>query len=305
MDAIAEVRRFNRFYTRRIGLLGESLAGGELPLAPARVLYELAHGEQTAADLARRLDMDKGHLSRLLTRLKSQGLVAARVSPVHAKQRLLCLTPAGKQAFSAMDQGARAHMETILSPLGPEARGQLVKAMHTVQQALAAEAAGDVVLRGLQPGDIGWIVHRQALIYHREHGWDLTYEGLIAGILSDFVRDFDPARDQAWVADRDGSILGSVFLVKTDDPAVAKLRLLYVEPHGRGQGLGSRLVRACVERARALGYRRLTLWTNDVLVSARRIYQAAGFTLESEAPLQAFGRALHSQTWSLDLAAPG
>lgn len=165
------------------------------------------------------------------------------------------------------------------------------------------DAAAAVRLRGLRPGDLGWITHRQAVLYNREYGWDWTYEGLVSGILAGFVAGHDPAREDAWVAERAGVIIGSVFLMKGEDPAIAKLRLLYVEPEARGLGVGRLLVATCIERARALGYRRLTLWTNDVLVAARRIYQAAGFQLVDQAPHHSFGHDLMGQTWTLDLTA--
>jgi DNA-binding MarR family transcriptional regulator/N-acetylglutamate synthase-like GNAT family acetyltransferase len=306
MDAVAEVRRFNRFYTRVIGLLNKHLPESDVSLAEARVFYELAKGgEQTAAEITRRLAMDKAHVSRIAARFAARGYLARRVSPAHGKQQLLSLTPAGEAAFAALERGTVTQIEGIVGPLAADARARLVTAMHDIEGALQGgapgQAPGEVVLRGLRPGDIGWVIHRQTVLYHREYGWDWTYEGLAAGILARFVAEFDPAREDAWIAERDGAIAGSAFLMKTDDPQVAKLRLLYVEPSARGLGLGSQLVAACIDRARALGYKRLTLWTNDVLVAARRIYWAAGFQLVHEAPHRAFGHDLVEQTWELAL----
>ncbi|KXF76889.1 MarR family transcriptional regulator [Paramesorhizobium deserti] len=307
MTIVDEVRSFNRFYTREIGLLDEHLSKSDFSLAEARVLYELAHGgEQTAADIARTLTMDKAHLSRIVARFRARGLVQSRVSPEHGKRRQLALTDAGREAFDALEQGTRSQMEAILMPLDGEAHERLVSAMHDVRAALDKDRArpADIRLRGLRPGDLGWITHRQAVLYNREYGWDWTYEGLVLQIFGDFVAHFDPAREDGWVAERAGIIVGSVFLMKSADPAVAKLRLLYVEPSARGLGVGGRLVAGCIERARALGYEKLTLWTNDVLVSARRIYQAAGFELVDEALHHSFGKDLMGQTWTLDLRRP-
>jgi N-acetylglutamate synthase-like GNAT family acetyltransferase len=191
----------------------------------------------------------------------------------------------------------------LLEPIDSRARNRLVEAMRDIRAALDGREAkeADISLRGLKAGDVGWIIHRQTLLYHEEYGWDWTYEGLASRILGAFVAEFDPAREDGWVAERGGAIVGSIFLMKSDEPKVAKLRLLYVEPAARGAGLGRRLVETCIARARELGYRELTLWTNDILVAARHIYQAAGFRLISEAPHHSFGHDLVGQTWTLDL----
>ena len=305
---VAEIRSFNRFYTRRIGLLDEHLSDSPFTLPEARVLYELARGDAgTAADLSRRLDRDKGQISRLLARLRARGLVASTVSPRHAKHRLLALTPAGRDAFTALDRGAAAQMEALLAPLDAGATQRLTGAMGTIRALLDAPAATDTgpgfVLRPPEVGDLGFVVHRQAVLYAREYGWDWTFEGLVAGIVARFVAEFDPAREQAWLAERNGAIVGSVFLVRGEDAETAKLRLLYVEPTARGLGIGGALVAACIARARAIGARRLVLWTNDVLVSARRIYQAAGFRLVAEERHRSFGHDLVGQNWERDLTA--
>ena len=306
MTVTDEVRSFNRFYTREIGLLNRSLPATDLSLPEARVLYELAQapeGGRTAAEIGRTLGMDKAHLSRIVARFIARGLAASRVSPDHRKHRLLLLTDAGRRVFATAEAGARAQVNALLEPIDAGGRNRLIEAMRDIRGALGdrGTAAGEVSLRPLRVGDVGWIIHRQAVLYAQEYGWNWTYEGLASRILGAFVAEFDPAREDAWVAERGGAILGSIFLMKSDDPAVAKLRLLYVEPSARGAGVGRTLVGACIARARDLGYRQLTLWTNDILVAARRIYQAAGFRLVSEEPHHSFGHDLVGQTWKLDL----
>jgi DNA-binding MarR family transcriptional regulator/N-acetylglutamate synthase-like GNAT family acetyltransferase len=307
MTLTDEVRSFNRFYTLKIGLLNRSLPATDLSLAEARVLYEMAHapeGGRTAAEIGRTLKMDKAHLSRIVARFHARALMASRVSPDHRKHRLLALTEAGAKTFAAAEAAARAQVDVLLEPIDFTARTRLVEAMRLIRAALNNREAkdGDMSLRRLKPGDVGWIIHRQAILYHEEYGWDWTYEGLASRILGAFVAEFDSVKEDGWVAERGGAIVGSVFLMKSGDPAIAKLRLLYVEPSARGAGLGRTLVATCIARARELGYRELTLWTNDVLVAARRIYQAAGFRLVSEAPHHSFGHDLVGQTWTLDLA---
>jgi len=306
MTLTDEVRSFNRFYTREIGLLNRRLPATDLSLPEARVLYELAHAPETgrtAAEVGRALGMDKAHLSRIVARFRARGLMQSRVSPDHGKHRMLTLTDAGRKAFAATEAAARAQVDALLMPIGEGGRERLAEAMRDIRAALNGREAedGDLSLRRLRPGDVGWIIHRQAVLYHQEYGWDWTYEGLASRILGQFVAEFDPAKEDGWIAERRGTIVGSIFLMKSDDPAVAKLRLLYVEPSARGTGLGRRLVATCIARARELGYRELTLWTNDVLVAARRIYQAAGFRLMSEAPHRSFGHDLVGQTWTLGL----
>jgi DNA-binding MarR family transcriptional regulator/GNAT superfamily N-acetyltransferase len=306
MTLTDEVRSFNRFYTREIGLLNRSLPATDLSLPEARVLYELAQapeGGRTAAEIGRTLNMDKAHLSRIVARFRARGLMESRISADHRKHRLLTLTEAGRKIFDAAEAAARAQVDALLEPIDFGARTRLVEAMRDIRSTLRDCEAEDgaMSLRPLRLGDVGWIIHRQAVLYHEEYDWDWTYEGLASRILGDFIAGFDPAKEDGWVAERGGAILGSIFLMKSDDPGVAKLRLLYVEPSARGAGLGRTLVATCVARARELGYSRLTLWTNDVLVAARRIYQAAGFRLVSEARHHSFGHDLVGQTWTLDL----
>ncbi len=305
MTLTDEVRSFNRFYTRKIGLLNRSLPATDLSLPEARVLYELAQAPEdglTAAEIGRTLRMDKAHLSRIVGALPPAraGVELHQPRPSEApavvadRRRPQRLRRGGSRRSgpSRRPHEACRHRRTRTArrgdarhPRGADGRG----------------AKGDVALRRLRPGDMGWIIHRQTVLYAEEYGWDWTYEGLASRILGAFVAEFDPAREDGWVAERGGAILGSMFLMKSDDPRIAKLRLLYVEPSARGTGLGRKLVDACIARARELGYSQLTLWTNDILVAARRIYQAAGFRLVSEEPHHSFGHDLVGQTWTLDL----
>ena len=301
---IDQVRTFNRFYTREIGLLAEHLPGSEFTLAEARVLYELAQSrEQTAAEMIRSLGMDKAHISRIVARFQNARLLKSRVSPHHGKQKLLSLTAPGRKAFLQLNDGTESQIEALVAPLLSEERHRLAREMQDIQRLLSATATSpeEVQLRSLKVGDLGWITHRQAILYEQEYGWDWTYEGLVAKILGEFASQFDRAREDAWVADLHGTVVGSVFLMKSADARVAKLRLLYVDPAARGLGVGSRLVQKCIARARELGYAELTLWTNDILVSARKIYQAAGFTLLEESPHHSFGKDLVGQTWLINL----
>jgi DNA-binding MarR family transcriptional regulator/GNAT superfamily N-acetyltransferase len=307
MTLTDEVRSFNRFYTREIGLLNRSLPATDLSLPEARVLYELAQapqGGRTAAEIGRALGMDKAHLSRIVGRFLARGLATSQVSPDHRKHRLLTLTDVGRRVFAAAEAAARAQVDALLKPVDADGRNRLIEAMRDIRVALSDRETtdGEVRLRPLRPGDIGWIIHRQTVLYAQEYGWDWTYEGLASRILGAFVAEFDASREDSWVTECGGAIVGSIFLMKSDDPGIAKLRLLYVEPQARGAGVGRRLVATCIARARELGYRELTLWTNDILVAARRIYLAAGFRLVSEEPHRSFGHDLVGQTWTLDLA---
>jgi DNA-binding MarR family transcriptional regulator/GNAT superfamily N-acetyltransferase len=299
---VGSVRAFNRLYTRHIGLLDDHLDDSPFSLPQARVLYELAHRDQpTAAEIARLHGMDRAQLSRILKELEGQGLIESSPCPEHAKRRRLKLTDAGLRSFAALDQATQAAVSGMLGALTDRDRRRFVDAVETISGIIAPAQAPVVNLRDPEPGDLGWIIHRQAALYAEEYGWDWTYEALVAKILADFVATFDPAREQAWVAIAGGSIVGSIFLMRGDAPDVAKLRLLYVEKSARGLGVGRKLVDACVARARQAGYAELRLWTNSVLVSARRIYEAAGFVLIDETPHCSFGQDLVGQTWQLRL----
>ena len=302
-EQIAQFRRFSRFYTRQIGLLDEGLLESEFSLTEVRVLYELAHRTGlTAADLVRDLGLDRGYLSRLLKGFEGRGLIKRIPVEGDGRQALVALTDTGRSVFDPLNRASDAQVASILTALSPGERERLVQAMGTVERLLDRNTpSGNCYgLRSLQVGDIGWIAHRQGLLYAQEYGWDETFEALVAEIAASFVRSFDPTCERCWIAEREGEILGSVFLVRQSDE-VAKLRLLYVEPHARGLGLGRRLVEECIGFARAKGYRTLTLWTNDVLVAARAIYKAMGFRLVKEEAHHSFGKDLIGQNWDLDL----
>ncbi|HEX3574753.1 MAG TPA: helix-turn-helix domain-containing GNAT family N-acetyltransferase [Rhodopila sp.] len=302
-DPVAAIRRFSRFYTRQLGLLDAGLLKSPFSLTEARVLFELATSPGlTAADLSRDVGIDPGYLSRLLKGFEKRGLITRAVSADDGRQALLRLTQAGQAAFAGLDQASRCQVVGMIGKLMPAEADRLVQAMQTVQHLLgeAEPSADPVVLRSHRLGDIGWIAHRQAVLYAQEYGWDQSYEILAAEILAGIVRNFDPQREASWIAERNGSTVGSVFVVRGSD-AVAKLRLLYVEPAARGLGLGRRLVDTCVGFAREKGYRTLTLWTNDVLLPARRIYQAAGFSCVAREPHHSFGKDLVGETWNLAL----
>jgi DNA-binding MarR family transcriptional regulator/GNAT superfamily N-acetyltransferase len=307
MDARAErvgaVRRFTRFYTRQISVLHEGLHGSPFSLTEGRVVYELAQRDGlTATELGRELGLDAGYLSRILRGFEEKGIIARRASEKDGRQQLLSLTPAGREAFAAIDARSRDEVGAMLARLGEDDQAKLVGAMGRIEALLAPEPQTPAVfvLRPHRPGDMGFVIHRQAVLYHREYGWDESFEALVAEICAAFIKNFDPRREHCWIAEIDGEIVGSVFLVNQSEK-VAKLRLLYVERKARGLGLGRTLVRECIRFARAAGYTTLTLWTNDVLHAARKIYQAEGFRLIEEEPHRSFGQDLVGQNWALEL----
>jgi DNA-binding MarR family transcriptional regulator len=300
---IDAVRRFNRFYTRRIGVLQEGLLASAFTLTEARLLYEMAQRPTTtAAELGRDLGLDSGYLSRLLAGFERRGLIEKRASESDGRQTLLSLTTAGRRAFAPLDKRSVAEVGAMLDALSGPAQGRLVAAMASIEQLLGGRAQDPApyLLRPHRPGDIGWVIQRHGTLYAQEYGWDETFEALVAEIAAKFIRDFDPKRERCWIAEREGENVGSVFLVRQSDQ-VAKLRLLLVDPSARGLGIGRRLVEECIGFARRTGYRRIELWTNDVLVVARRIYEAAGFRLMHQEPHRSFGHDLVSQTWQLGL----
>ncbi|TIR72046.1 MAG: MarR family transcriptional regulator [Mesorhizobium sp.] len=300
---IDAVRAFNRFYTRQIGLLDEGLLKSPFSLTEARVLYELAHRDGlVASDLVRDLGLDPGYVSRLLKKFEERGLVERAATEADARRSSIALTPAGREAFAPLDQDSHDQVRALLDRLAPTDQERLVKAMRTVQDLLGDKPQPKVpyILRPLQVGDIGWITHRQGLIYAQDYGWDETYEALVAEILGEFVKNFVPQWESSWIAEREGEVVGSVFVMRKS-PKVAKLRLLYVEPSARGLGIGRRLVDECIAFSRAKGYKTLTLWTNDILGSARRLVDAAGFKLAEEERHHSFGKDLVGQTWNLEL----
>jgi DNA-binding MarR family transcriptional regulator/GNAT superfamily N-acetyltransferase len=303
---VRAVRRFSRFYTRQIGVLHEGLLGGPLSLTEGRIIYELAQpGETTAARLGNELGLDTGYLSRILRGFEERGLIERRRSDTDGRQSVLSLTPTGRAAFEAIDKRSRNEVEAMLGKLTVPEQQRLVAALDTAEALLGGTGVRMMpqtpyLLRPHQPGDMGWVVHRQAVLYTREYGWDEQFEALVAEIVARFIRTFVPKRERCWIAEREGGIVGSVFLVRHSDE-VAQLRLLYVEPEARGLGIGRRLVDECTRFARQVGYRRVTLWTNDILIAARHIYQRAGFRLVEEERHHSFGHDLVGQNWELDL----
>ncbi|HEX3742703.1 MAG TPA: helix-turn-helix domain-containing GNAT family N-acetyltransferase [Bryobacteraceae bacterium] len=301
-EKIQLVRRFNRFYTRRLGLLREGLLDTPFSLTQARVLFEIAHRPGTrSADLAAELGLDAAYLSRLLVSFERRKLLTRRQSRDDRRVNHLRLTTRGRAAFARLDSLSRAQSGELLAGLTGAGQQRLTDSMAAIQEVLTP-AAGEpaVALRTHRAGDIGWVVARHGEIYTSEYGWDNTFEGLVAEIAGKFLGRFDPARERCWIAELNGQRAGSVFLVK-HTATVAKLRLLLVEPSARGHSLGTRLVDACVAFAREAGYRKLTLWTQNNLHAARRIYRRAGFQLAEEGPYQAFGVNLVQQVWDLKL----
>lgn len=302
-ETVKRVRAFNRFYTRRIGLLNETLAGSDFTLTETRVLLELSLRERhVAVDIARDLGLDPAYLARILRKFDRLDLVTSRPDDADGRRRLLQLTDRGRETIEELQAMTERDLGAMLSSAGGERRARLAGAMRDIEEILGdgAAAPGHVVLREHRPGDIGWVIGRQASLYADEYGLNIEFEGLVAGICADFIRDFRPGREFCWIAERAGERLGAIFLVHQDDET-AKLRLLHVEKSARGQGVGSLLVKACVEQARASGYRRMVLWTNDVLTSARKIYQAEGFRLVEEEKHHSFGKDLVGQNWELTL----
>jgi DNA-binding MarR family transcriptional regulator/GNAT superfamily N-acetyltransferase len=300
---VQALRGFNRFYTRHIGVLDPYL-GGDLSLTEVRVLYELAHRDQpTATELGRDLGFDAGYLSRILRRFEGRGWLERAPSPADARQSLLRLTEAGHAAFAPLQQRSRDEAASLLDPLPPARREQLVASLQTVQRLLGdpgVAAPRAVVLRDPQPGDLGWVVEQHGAIYAREYGYTTEFEALVAEVAAGLLRNFDPAWEKGWIAEIDGERVGSVFVVRKS-ATVAQLRLLILTPAARGLGVGGRLVDACIAFARDKGYRKLVLWTNGQLEAARAIYAARGFELAASEPLAAYGQQLVSETWELPL----
>ena len=297
------VRRFNRFYTKQIGVLHEGLLGSPFSLTEVRVLYELAHRKKpTATELGRELGLDPGYLSRILRGFKKRGLVDRALSETDRRQTHLSLTARGRKTFAPLNARSGDEVAGLLSKLSAVDQSRLIEAMHTIEGLLGERPEPKVpyLLRPHQPGDMGWVVHRHGALYTQEYGWDEQFEALVAEIVAKFIKEFDSKRERCWIAEREGEIVGSVFLVKKS-AKVAKLRLMYVEPKARGLGIGSRLVEECVRFARQVGYRKITLWTNSVLVAARHIYKKAGFRLVREEPHHSFGHNLVGETWELEL----
>ena len=300
---VGAVRRFNRFFTRRIGVLREGLLHSPYSLTEARILFEIANGEGlTATDLSRELGLDPGYLSRTLARLDQLGLIDKVRSEADGRRRLLALTPEGERAFALLDGRSREEVSEMLVDLSEADRRRLLESMRSIESILekSFKFSEPFVLRTHEAGDMGWIVHRHGVLYAREYGWDEHFEALVARIVADFVDNYDPAKERCWIAEMQGEIVGCVFVV-SESNAVAKLRLLLVDPEARGLGLGTRLVEECIRFARDRGYEKMTLWTNSVLHAARHIYEEHGFHLVEEEEHHSFGHDLVGQNWEFEL----
>ena len=301
---VQAVRTFNRFYTKQIGALQQGWLGSPYSLAETRVLYEIAHHEQpTATDVGRELGIDAGYLSRMLRRLERDGLVRRTRSEADGRSAHLSLTSKGRTIFGRLDQQTQEDVAARLGTLSIGDQRRLLAAMNTIEEVLGAprEASRSYVLRPPQPGDLGWIVHRQGVLYAQEWGYNQEFEALCAEIVAEFVQKLRPAKERCWIAEKDAEIVGSVFLVRQSE-TIAKLRLLYVEPSARGMGIGGRLIDECIRFARQAGYKKITLWTQSELLAARRLYKRAGFTITAKKPHDSFSRkGLVAETWELDL----
>jgi DNA-binding MarR family transcriptional regulator/GNAT superfamily N-acetyltransferase len=303
---VAAFRRFNRFYTQRIGILGECLLASPFSLTEARVLYELAYtapdARPSASALASDLGIDEGYLSRILRGFVRRGWVRRERSAADARKALLSLTNKGRKVFGPLDARSHDEAQALLEKLSRKNQTALTASMRAIENILDAdtEKSAPVVLRPPEPGDIGWIIHRHGVLYAHEYQYDARFEALVAGIAANFVERFDASGERCWIVEKDGENVGSVFLVRKS-ATVAKLRLLLVQPSARGLGLGARLVEECVRFARAAGYRKIVLWTQSELLAARRIYERAGFTRRAAKAHHSFGRKLIAETWELKL----
>lgn len=303
-EKIEAVRHFNRFYTKQIGVLNEGLLESPFSLAEARVIYELASREKAiATEIGNELGLDAGYLSRTVRDFEKRKLIARKPSETDARQSVLSLTARGRKEFESLNRLSRNQIEEILNDLSPAEQNGLLAAMRTIENLLGAKSKEEkfsYVLRPPQAGDMGWVVQSNGSLYAQEYGWDENYEALVAQIVAEFVKNFDPKKERCWIAEKDGENVGSVFLVKESDKA-AKLRLLIVDPKARGLGIGKRLVDECTRFARQTGYKKITLWTNSVLLAARSIYQKAGYELVKSETHHSFGHDLVGETWELKL----
>ena len=300
---IAAVRRFNRFYTRQIGVLRKGYLDSPFSLGEGRVLYEIAQGESlTASDIARALDLDAGYLSRLLRSFEKRGLIERKTSEQDARQSHLALTARGRRIFAPLETRSQQQAGAMLGKLKPNEQVQLVASMDSIETLLngSTPMSGKPILRGPKPGDFGWIVTRHAELYRQEYGWTEPFEGLCAQIVADFVNKFDPKKERAWIAELNGENVGSIMLAK-DTVDVARIRLLLVDPKARGHGLGERLTAESIRFARAAGYKKITLWTHSILTAARHIYRKAGFKLMRSEKHKSWGKPVVSEHWDLEL----
>jgi len=304
--SVQQIRHFNRFYTKQIGVLQEDLLSSPFSLLEVRILYEVAHRQNlTATLLVQELGVDAGYLSRMLAKFEKQRLLRRTPSPADGRQHYLSLTRKGHRVFHPLEQRSNEQVALMLGKLGPSQKQRLLAAMRTIEAALGTSASSApspaYLLRTHQPGDMGWVVHRHGTLYWREYGYDERFEALVAEIVAQFIQNFDPRRERCWIAEKDGDIVGTVFLVKKSK-TICKLRLLLVEPAARGLGIGRRLVAECVRFAKEVGYKKMILWTQSELGAARHLYKEAGFQLAGHQRHKSWGRTnLVSEVWELKL----
>lgn len=297
------VRNFNRFYTKQIGILHKGYLDSPFSLSEGRVLYELAHRDQpTATAIAKDLDLDPGYLSRILVKFERLRLIARSREDHDARRTSLSLTRRGRAAFRSLDRGAELDVRAMLANLAPPQRASLIQSMRTIERLLSQQPGAETpyLIRTHQPGDMGWVIHRHGVLYAQEYGWDERFEAEVAQIAARFIHHFDPKRERCWIAEKDGAIAGSIFLVRKT-ATIGQLRLFLVEPSARGLGIGSRLVAECIRFGRQAGYRKITLWTQSILHAARRIYAKHGFRRIHQEQHRSFGIPLTSETWELKL----
>jgi DNA-binding MarR family transcriptional regulator/GNAT superfamily N-acetyltransferase len=300
---VAAVRAFNRFYTRKLGVLDQQLLKSPFSLSEARVLYEIAQRQDISAkEIGAGLGLDAGYLSRIVQNFDEAGLISREPLPTDRRQYRLALTAQGRQAYEKLERSTNDHIAAMLEGLPPGGKARLVDSITDIQRLLGdgGGAAKPATLREPRPGDMGWVVQSHGALYAREYGFDSSFEGLVAEIAAKFLASFDASRERCWIAEIDGEQVGSIFLVRHSDD-VAKLRLLLIDPSGRGQKLGQRMVGECIAFAKACGYRKITLWTQSILVAARSIYEKAGFRLVAAEPHRSFGQDLIGETWELEL----
>lgn len=298
---VAAVRAFNRFYTRKLGVLDQQLPESPFSLSEARVLYELTHREELSAkEIGAELGLDAGYLSRIVQGFGEAGLISREPLPADRRQYRLALTAKGRQAYEELERSTNDHIAAMLEGLPRGGKARLIHSMADIQRLLGGAVPRPAVLREPRPGDMGWVVQSHGALYAREYGFDASFEALVAEITAKFLASFDASRERCWIAEIDGAQVGSIFLVRHSDE-VAKLRLLLIDPAGRGQKLGHRLVGECIAFARACGYRKITLWTQSILLAARSIYERAGFKLVASEPHRSFGQDLVGETWELEL----
>ena len=302
-DNVSKIREFNRFYTRKIGVLREELLHSKFSLTESRIIYELANNKiKTASDLCKELGLDPGYISRILQRFEEKGIVNRKTSEEDGRTRIIQLTNVGLKEFELLNKRSNEEIEDILNDLPKGDQKQLLTAMSTIEKILNRNLkfSEPFFLRSFESGDMGWVVHRHGVLYREEYGWNEEFEALVAEIVSDFIKNYKPEKERCWIAEMNGEIVGSVFVVKLDDK-VAKVRLLLVEPKARVVVLGSRLVEECIKFAKNAGYEKITLWTNSILVEARYIYKKEGFSLVESEDYHGFGKDLTGETWNLNL----